>query len=181
MKGIVFTEFAELVEGTFGEDMMDTLIENTNPPSEGAYTAVGSYDFEELAAMVTELSRLTNIEASKLLYVFGEHLAKTFTSKFAQFFVEAGSATKFLKHVDDHVHVEVKKLYPDAETPAFDFREDPQTGIVTMVYESRRPLADVAHGLIVGVCSYYDEQFNISREDWYVEDVYCCRFTLEAA
>ena len=39
MKGIVFKEFSDMVEATFGEEMLDTVIENSDLPSGGVYTS----------------------------------------------------------------------------------------------------------------------------------------------
>lgn len=44
MKGVVFTEFIEMVEGRFGLAMVDRIIEAAQLPSSGVYTAVGTYD-----------------------------------------------------------------------------------------------------------------------------------------
>jgi len=45
MKGIVFTEFLELVENKFGLEMLDAIIEASNLESEGVYTRIGTYNF----------------------------------------------------------------------------------------------------------------------------------------
>ena len=42
MKGVIFTEFMELVEHQFGLEELDTLIEESAVPSGGVYTAVGT-------------------------------------------------------------------------------------------------------------------------------------------
>jgi len=42
MKGIVFTEFLDLVEEKFGMEMVDKIITQSELESEGAYTAVGT-------------------------------------------------------------------------------------------------------------------------------------------
>lgn len=55
MKGIVFTEFLEMVADKFSADTVDTIIEEADPPSGGAYTAVGTYDFAEMASLVTKV------------------------------------------------------------------------------------------------------------------------------
>lgn len=39
MKGIVFREFIDMVESTFGEDISDEIIEESDLPSGGSYTA----------------------------------------------------------------------------------------------------------------------------------------------
>jgi hypothetical protein len=43
MKGIVFTEFLEMVEQEFGYNMVDEMIENTDLDSKGVYTSIVIY------------------------------------------------------------------------------------------------------------------------------------------
>ena len=52
MKGIVFSEFMDLVEEKFGWETIDELIESTNLPSGGSYTAVGTYPHSEIVSLV---------------------------------------------------------------------------------------------------------------------------------
>ena len=42
MLGIVFTEFIEMVEETFGADMADDIIDDADIESAGAFTSVGT-------------------------------------------------------------------------------------------------------------------------------------------
>ena len=53
MKGIVFTEFLELVEDKFGLEMVDNIITSSTLESEGVYTAVGTYSFSEMLTIIT--------------------------------------------------------------------------------------------------------------------------------
>ncbi|MFC3120386.1 heme NO-binding domain-containing protein [Agaribacter flavus] len=178
MKGLVFTEFLEMVEATFGDDMVDTLIDNTNPASGGAYTAVGSYPFSELENMVVELSTQSKLSIDDLLQTFGAHLAKVFSQKFASFFVEAGSAIAFFREIDRHIHVEVKKLYPDAELPVFSFEEANDTTPFTLHYRSERNLHMLAYGLIKETLTYYSQPHSIELEHWQENGQYHCKFAL---
>ena len=177
MKGLVFTEFFDMVETVFDADMVDTLIDNTNPPSQGAYTAVGSYDFDELKNMVVELSKQTNTDIDYLLTAFGKHLGVVFVKKFPQFFESAGSTLGLLKEVDQHIHVEVRKLYPDAELPEFTYKEE--DGCFKLYYRSKRPLADLAHGLMIQTSQHFNEHFAISMRKWDEGDFHCCEFVLK--
>ena len=59
MKGIVFAEFIELVEDKFGFEIADEIIEESNLPSGGSYTSVGTYDHREMLELVTHLSEKT--------------------------------------------------------------------------------------------------------------------------
>ena len=67
MKGIVFTEFLELVESKWGADMVDDLIDSNDLESGGVYTAVGTYDFKEMQALLGTLSERTGIPPADLL------------------------------------------------------------------------------------------------------------------
>ena len=74
MKGIVFAEFLEMVESNFGLETVDAIIENSDLPSGGAYTSVGTYEFSEMLQLVTQLSTITKIPINDLLYTFGLYL-----------------------------------------------------------------------------------------------------------
>ena len=114
MKGVVFTEFLEMVESLFGLDTTDTLLDLPGLESGGAYTAVGTYDASELVAMVLELSRLEQTPVPELLHAYGKHLFGRFVQLFPQMFEGVSGADDFLGQVDGHIHVEVRKLYPGA-------------------------------------------------------------------
>jgi len=73
MKGIVFTEFLELVENKFGLEMVDTIILNSNLKSNGVYTSVGTYSFSEMLQLLSHLSKHTGISKDDLLLTYGEH------------------------------------------------------------------------------------------------------------
>ena len=164
MKGIVFREFTDMVENHFGESMVDDLIETTKPASGGSYTTVGTYDHGELLAMVGVLSQRTGIAAAVLVHNFGKHLAVVFSTKFPAFFNDCSNTFEFLKKIDNHIHVEVKKLYPDAELPTFTYVQHSELEF-ELIYESQRDFSHLAHGLIEGCMEYFKEAFQIHRED----------------
>lgn len=166
MKGIVFTEFNELVEQTFGDDMLDDILEDCADQlsSNGSYTSVGTYSDSELVALVVALSERTGIAVADLVKTFGLHLAAVFEQKFPSFFSECDNCFEFFKRVDDHIHVEVQKLYPDAELPTFSY-DDSQPDLFLMTYESTRQFADLALGLLEGVAKHYGESITISQQD----------------
>lgn len=165
-----------MVELMFGDDMVDTLIDNTKPPSGGAYTAVGSYEYTELEKMVLELAAQSDIVVGDLLHTFGRHLAGVFTQKHAGFFIQAGNAFTLFSQIDQHLHVEVKKLYPDAELPKFTYEDATQTTPFRLHYRSSRNLQMLAHGLIEASFDYYDEPHEIYKQEWQEGNEYCCSF-----
>jgi hypothetical protein len=163
MKGIVFTEFNEMVETQFSPELLDELIVECDLSSGGAYTSVGTYDHSELLQMVNKLAEKTNKPANALMFAFGEHLAVRFATLFPSFFNEFTCMFDFMKRLDNHIHVEVHSLYPDAELPKFSF-DDTDPSCLIMEYESSRGLSTLAHGLMQGVLEYYNENITIKAE-----------------
>lgn len=163
MKGVVFTEFMDMVEAGFSIETCEHLIEGSELPSKGIYTSVGTYDHKEMAILVTNLSALVGIPAPELLKKFGQHLFKRFVTTFPAFFKGIASTFEFLPRVDSYVHLEVKKLYPDAELPTFSCAF-PHTGQLNMTYRSIRNLSDLAEGLILGCIDHFGEQLVVARE-----------------
>jgi predicted hydrocarbon binding protein len=160
MKGIVFTEFLEMVENAHGADTTDELLDLPELASGGAYTSVGTYEFEELSCMVVKLSELLDVPVDSLLRDYGEHLFSCFVTGFPAMFDGQDDCRQFLLGVHDRIHVEVRKLYPEAELPAFDCKIDGDE--LVMNYQSSRPLARFAEGLIHGCLKHFGEQSEVT-------------------
>lgn len=155
MKGIVFTEFLSFVELIHGDDFVDDMIAESGV--EAHYTSVGTYEFSELASLVTTYCKMTGTSMPDALRSFGNALARVFQAKFRVFYGTYDTTLEFLAHVDSHIHVEVRKLYPDAQLPKFELIER-SPRCLSLRYESCRPLADLAVGLIEGSASYWGER-----------------------
>lgn len=164
MKGIVFSEFLEMVEGYFGYEMVDSLLMENDLPSGGAYTAVGTYDHQEMVTLVVGLSKKTQKPVPHLLNAFGQYLFGTFVKSYPAFFQKAPNAFDFLESIENYIHVEVRKLYPDAQLPRFTTRRIHDKSL-EMIYHSDRSMGDFALGLIEKTIEYYGEKADISRED----------------
>lgn len=163
MKGVVFTEFLEMVEARFSADMVDDIIDDAKLPNGGAYTAVGTYPHEEIVALVVALSQHSGIATSDLLLVFGEHLFGRFFNGYPAFFENATDAFTFLAGIEDIIHAEVRKLYPDAELPKFDVEHHDAKRLV-LLYDSRRHFEDLADGLMRGCLAHFGGGIDIARE-----------------
>ncbi len=162
MKGIVFTEFFEMVERDYGYEMVDTLIETTELKSGGIYTSVGTYDHSEIVNLVVNLSKQTNTEIEVLLHAFGRYIFDTFVDSYPIFFQNYSSSFDFLASIDNYIHVEVLKLYPDATLPRF--TTEIIDGKMLMIYISERSMSSLAHGLIEKTLEHYGENKPIHKQ-----------------
>ncbi len=177
MKGMVFTAFLEMVEEKFSLQIADSIIEASKVPSGGAYTSLGTYSHEEIISLVIQLAQQTGIPVTDLVRTFGEYMFGQLAASHPQFIDRNKGALDFLNNVDKYIHVEVRKLYPDAELPAFSY-EAPAPNVLVMTYRSSRPFADLAEGLIIGSIKYFDENITVERNDLDNQDGTSSQFTL---
>lgn len=156
MKGMIYTEFLDMVEKQHGLDMVDGI-------TRGAYT-VGNYEHGELLRLVTALGDATGCAVPELVRQYGEYLFQRFSSAYPQYFIQARCCFSFLRAIEAHIHVEVRKLYPDAELPSFSY-DAPTPDELIVEYCSPRGLADLAEGLILGCIRHYREAIQLTRSD----------------
>lgn len=152
-----------MVETVFSPNMVDDIIDDAHTPSGGSYTAVGTYSHEEITRLVVALSLRSGLPIPQLLCAFGEHLFHCFVKNYPSFFKGIDDAFVFLSGIEEIIHAEVLKLYPDAELPCFDIEHYDAHRLV-MVYRSGRHFEDLAHGLILGCIQYFESPMQLARE-----------------
>ncbi len=163
MKGMVFTGFLDMVESAFGLETVDYIIENSDLQSQGVYTSVGTYDFVEMVSLITNLSKKVDLPVNTLLYEYGKYFFNTLASSHSDIFKQYSSPISLLSSVESHIHVHVRKIYPNAELPTFDVVEETNDSI-QMIYKSERSLYSFAHGLIEKTFDHYESKATISYE-----------------
>ena len=156
MKGVVFTELLAMAEGVVGEDVLDEVLDGLALASGGAYSRVGNYPCSELMAIVGALSERTGMEAGALQKAFGGWMLGRFEVLYPQFFEGKRDVLQMLDAIEGEVHVEVRKLYPDAELPRFE-TEWLGEGRLRMRYVSERPLVNFCEGLIEACGAHFGE------------------------
>lgn len=164
MKGLIFTEFLNMVEETFSLELTEKIISASHLSTGGSYTTVGTYDHHEFLRMVTHLSEATGIPISELQIAYGKYLFKSFIKRYSHFISKTKSTFDLLISVNDYIHVEVRKLYPDAELPLF-YHQQINPNYLILEYHSTRPFYDLAHGLILGCADYFGEKIEIKKEN----------------
>ena len=160
---MIFTEFLGMVEEVFSPQMVEDIIQASQLENEGAYTDVGTYDYQELIRLITNLSIATNIPVSELEVTYGKYLFKKLLNRYSEFVSHTQSVFDFLQHVDQQIHVEVLKLYPEAELPRFEcaFKSP---NCMTMEYRSNHPFSNLAEGLILGCAKHFNEFIKIESQ-----------------
>jgi hypothetical protein len=160
VKGIVFNLLETLVVAEHGDDTWESLIESAGVS--GAYTSLGSYPDEDLFALVGAASTALGQEPSDVVRWFGRNAMPLFAERYPALFEEHESAQSFVLTLNDIIHPEVRKLYPGAIVPEFDFdTSDPRH--LVMDYVSPRKLCAFAEGLLQGAGDHFQEAVGIEQ------------------
>lgn len=163
MKGIIFTELIEMVEAGHGLEVADKMLSHPKLSTKGVYIATGTYPVGDLEILLETLQETLGADRDTLLKVFSGHLFQTFESKYASLLENYSDTFGLLKMIEGHIHVEVKKLYPDAELPEFEV-ESETTDQLVMIYTSSRHMEALAEGLMEAAARHFQETFDIQKE-----------------
>jgi len=176
MKGIILSEFVEYLELELGESTTQQIIDQSDLSSDGAYSRVGMYDYQELIRLLTNTCTQSDRSADELLDGFSNHLFSMFKRDYSMFFDGVENAAQMLMQIDNHIHVEVKKLYPDAELPTFNYTQNANQ--LTLNYTSPRPLAVVAQALVKACITFFGQNERLTNSE-ISEDQKSATFTIE--
>ncbi len=163
MKGIIFTEFLELVEVKFGLGMVDKIISQSELDSGGIYTSVGTYEFSEMLQLISQLSSNTDISVDDLLMVYSEHLFSALVKTYPNLVKHYKDPMDLLASIENHIHSEVQKIYPEAQLPTFQLEERTEEKMV-MVYKSERALYMLGKGLMLETFKLFDVPVTIDYQ-----------------
>tara|TARA_R110000787_G_scaffold203793_5_gene314405 strand:+ start:497 stop:1036 length:540 start_codon:yes stop_codon:yes gene_type:complete len=177
MKGIVFTEFLDLVEDKFGLEMVDKIISQSKLESEGIYTSIGTYRFSEMLQLLQNLNSNTGISIDELLLVYGEHFFSVIETSYPGLLATYKDPIEMLASIENHIHVEVRKIYPEAELPTFIVEERTQNSLI-MIYKSSRAMHHFGLGLMNKTFEHFNSKGTISLEK-IKEDGTAVRFIIQ--
>lgn len=160
MKGIIFNLLEQVVSGEFGDEVWDSLLDATG--LDGAYTAVGSYEDEDLMKLVSAASSSLGKSPDEIVRWFGASSLPLLAIRYPQFFEGHSDTRSFILTLNDVIHPEVRKLFPGAYAPSFEFSTKGDDEL-ELSYFSHRKLCSFAEGLIEGASNHYSEDVSIEQ------------------
>lgn len=163
MKGIVFTEFIEMIEKEYGVVTAQKVIDQCDLKSKGAYTSVGTYDHKEMFELIEKLSEIKGVKVPELLQSYGKYFFNVLEKGYPDFFIK-NDLFSFLNSIDGYIHPEVLKLYPEAELPSFQTTTF-ENNKMELIYKSSRKMVYFAIGLIYGSAQHYSENVKVDIVD----------------
>lgn len=153
MKGVIFKAFEKFVIANWGDAFFEELIDATPAAGRGAFVGPGTYPDEVLVALLTTAVQKLGVAPEVALRSLGRFA-------FAELAAGLPGCTQghvhpltFLESIESIIHVEVRKLYPEARTPRILVERRGEA--VRLVYESARRLCPLMIGLVEGACAAF--------------------------
>jgi hypothetical protein len=160
VKGIVFNVLEEIVTREHGEDAWDDLLDDARLG--GSYTSLGNYGDEDLTRLVDAASARLGVPPNDIVRWFGRNAAPRFRERYPGFFAPHDSTRPFVLTLNEIIHPEVRKLYPGADVPVFDFDTSSEE-VLVMGYHSARKMCAFAEGLLQGAGDVFGERVTIEQ------------------
>jgi pimeloyl-ACP methyl ester carboxylesterase len=160
MKGVVFNLLEAAVTRDYGEDTWDDLLASAGLV--GAYTSLGNYADEELGRLVAAAAESLGSPDQDIIRWFGREALPALAQAYPAFFAGHSGTRSFVLTLNDIIHPEVRKLYPGADVPSFEFA-DQDDGALRMGYASHRRMCAFAEGLIEGAAAHFGERASIAQ------------------
>lgn len=160
MKGVVFNLLEEVVTAQHGPSAWDDLLERAG--LDGAYTSLGSYPDADFFNLVEAASFARGKPSQEIVRWFGRNALPLFAERYPQFLTPHTHTRAFLLTLNDIIHPEVRKIYPGANVPVFEF-DTAQADSLTIGYTSARKLCAFAEGLIEGAAAHFGERVELSQ------------------
>jgi hypothetical protein len=175
MKGIIFNLLEEVVTTHIDEKTWDGILESAG--AGGAYTSLGNYPDEEFVKLLGVLAQQSGKSDRETLKWFGQLSMPFLAQRYPEFFTAHTGMRSFLLSLNDVIHAEVRKLYPGAEVPRFEF-ETPAGAAAhdTLIihYRSKRRLCQLAEGFIAGAADHFGEKMTVTQPSCMLDGAAAC-------
>ncbi|MFT7091199.1 MAG: hypothetical protein ACJAYW_001162 [Candidatus Azotimanducaceae bacterium] len=152
---------SEMVETQFGMTEWNEVLDEAGLT--GVYTSSALYSDDELLTLVSIISERNHVPVDDLIFAFGQHLFPAFSSRYPKLISPYDNLFDFLECIDSVIHVEVKKLHPDAITPLF-LHERLSDRRLKLEYRSERQFCTLALGLIDGAAEHFKQAYDLVHE-----------------
>ncbi|MFQ5586113.1 MAG: heme NO-binding domain-containing protein, partial [Thermodesulfobacteriota bacterium] len=123
MKGVIFNLLEQFIAENFGEEKYEEIVTECALKTGEPFVGPGTYPDEDLIAIVSRAVETLGIAPPEALHGFGRFCFPKLAEKFPDFVQPFKHPKPFMKTIDSVIHVEVKKLFKDAEPPRFIYEE----------------------------------------------------------
>lgn len=160
MKGILFNVVEDVVTEAASADAWDDVLDAAGVA--GSYTSLGTYPDADLVAIVQAAAEHTGLSVDDTLRLAGRLGFKYLAGRNPELIEGLTGWRELISALDDIIHPEVRKVYPDSEVPGFATVE--AGAALRVTYTSRRGLCALAEGLMEGAGAWFDRRLTVDQE-----------------
>ena len=164
MKGVLFTELIEMMEDLMGLDFANKVIERACLDNEGAYTAVGTYPYQDLFRLLDSLGCLVENPQDKLMKSYGEYLFYRSCILYPEEVKKYPNTFSLLKEIPIILDREIRKLEPTAVVPDIEISMLSRDCMM-LLYTSGKRTSFLLEGVIEGCIGHYQEFITLTRDE----------------
>ena len=177
MKGIVFNLLEDFIIDGWGEEAYDEIISLCPLRTKEPFIGPGTYEDADLLAIVGKAAETLSVSVAEAVHAFGKYCFPKLASKYPMFLEGHEHPKTFLKTIDEVIHVEVKKLFKDAEPPRITY-VDPAPDQLILTYRSKRGLCSLMAGLLEGVAVFFETPLDYRQTQCTSQGAGACEFHL---
>lgn len=172
--GLIFTATRDAMVNSYGEDFWDDVLHEAE--LDGAYTAIGNYDHQQLAALVQVAAGRLNQPPGEILRKVGRAAFPVLHEKVRLQTAGYRDSREFIKAIPAHIHKEARRIYPESRPPAFTIEESGRD--LLLEYRSHRRLCHLAEGLARGALDHFRQQATVEQTECALEGADRCLIRL---
>lgn len=164
MKGVIFTELIEMIENLMGLKITNEIIEDAGLENQGAYTAAGTYPYQDLVKLMESLSKHSSTSKEKLLWSYGEYLFYRLTEEYAKKLSESPNAFDFIQQLEQIISMEILKYNPRvSQFMVRVIQQDKNT--LEVLYDSEKRISQLIEGALAACIKSFPENISLERKD----------------
>lgn len=177
MKGVVFNLLEAFVCEGWGDEVYEALLERTELETQEPFVGPGTYPDSDLVALASNAAIMLDLPLGAVLRAFGEYCFPQLAAKVPMLVDSHSDLISFLQSIDSVLHVEVRKLMPQAVTPTFLVdRTGPDTA--RLAYHSERRLCGFMEGLLVGAGRHFGSDVEFTKHSCMHQGAASCEYDL---
>lgn len=180
MKGVIFNLLEDFISTGWGPDTYEAVLAKCPLHTKEPFVGPGTYPDADLLAIVEKTTEKLGITVPEAVHAFGKYCFPKLAAKFPVFVAGHDHPKTFLKTIDDVIHVEVRKLFRDANPPRITFT-DPGPDQLILTYESGRRLCALMTGLLDGAAEYFKIPIEATQTECMLDGASACVFHLRFA
>ena len=159
MKGVVFNLLESFICEKWGHEKYEEILEMCPLKTREPFVSPGTYPDADLMTIATKTADNLGLSLEDALRAFGHYCFPRLADRVPSLIEGLTDARSFLLSVDSVIHVEVRKLFPEAVTPKFIY-EQPAADQLIIHYQSERKLCAFMEGLIDGVAKHFNTRID---------------------